>query len=66
MPCEECECIDNVSKEKYICTIFAVLFTLYVISRLNGFHKYNGFHVHCTYEYTGKNSKIKTVFKSAP
>ena len=34
-----CECTYNVSKEKYVCKIFAVLISLYVNSRLNGFHK---------------------------
>ena len=33
------ECTYNVSKENYVCTIFAVLITLYVNSQLNGFHK---------------------------
>ena len=35
----ECECTDNVSKEKYVCTIFAVLISLYLNSQLNGFHE---------------------------
>ena len=35
----ECECTDNVSKEKYACTTFAVLISLYVNSGLNGFHE---------------------------
>ena len=34
-----CECTDNVSKQKYVCTILAVLISLYVNSRLNGFHE---------------------------
>ena len=33
------ECTDNRIKEKYVCTIFAVLISLYVNLRLNGFHK---------------------------
>ena len=35
----ECECTDNAIKEKYGCTIFAVLITLYVNLQLNDFHK---------------------------
>ena len=35
----ECECTDNVSKEKYVCTIFAVLISFYVNSQLDGFHE---------------------------
>ena len=42
-----CECTENVSKEKYVCTIFAVLISFYVSSRLNGFYD------HRIYEYTG-------------
>ena len=34
-----CECTDNVIKENYVCKIFALLISLYVNSRLNGFHK---------------------------
>ena len=34
----ECECTDNFMKEKYVCTIFLVVITFYVNSRLNGFH----------------------------
>ena len=33
-----CECTYNVSKDNYICKIFAVLITLYVNSLINGFH----------------------------
>ena len=43
-----CECTENVRKEKYVCTILAVLITLYVNPQLNGFHD------HRIYEYTGK------------
>ena len=35
----QCECTDNVSKENYVCKIFAVLIILYVNSQLNGFHE---------------------------
>ena len=31
-------CTDNARKEKYVCKLFAVLITLYVNSRLHGFH----------------------------
>ena len=34
----ECECTENVRKNKYVCIIFALLITLYVNLRLNGFH----------------------------
>ena len=33
------ECSDNVSKEKYVFTIFPVQITLYIISQLNGFYE---------------------------
>ena len=36
---KECECTENVSKEKYVCTIFSVLISLYVDSQLNDFHE---------------------------
>ena len=45
----------NVSKEKYVCTIFAVLITLYINSRLNGFHKLMVFTNHRIYEYMGNH-----------
>ena len=32
-----CECTYNVRKERYVCTIFSVLITLYVDLRLHGF-----------------------------
>ena len=32
-----CECTDNERKDKYLCTIFAVLITLYMNSRLHSF-----------------------------
>ena len=34
---QPCECTDNLRIENYLCTIFAVLITFYVNSRLNGF-----------------------------
>ena len=33
----DCECTENMSKEKYVCSKFTVLITLYVNSRLNVF-----------------------------
>ena len=66
--------------EKYICTIFAVLITLYVNSQLNGFHDLMVFTI-IEFQNTRENVfkrkkvtktiiiiiiKIKTVSKSAP
>ena len=60
-----CECTYNVRKEKYVCTIFAVLIHLYVNSLINGFHNLmvlwsSYFCIH------GGEIKGKTVSKSAP
>ena len=33
-----CECKDNVSKDKYVCTIIAVLISLCMNLRINAFH----------------------------
>ena len=33
-----CECKENMRKEKYVCTVFSVIITLYFNSRLNRFH----------------------------
>ena len=61
-----CECIDNVSKENYVFTIFAVLITLYVNSRLDGSHKLMVFTI-IVFMNTRENIfRIKTVSKSAP
>ena len=35
----ECECTDNVSKDKYVYKLFLVLISLYVNSQRNGFHE---------------------------
>ena len=59
-----CECTDNVSKENYLCAIFAVLITLYVNSRLNGFHKLMIFTI-IVFLNIQKNRE-KKVSKSAP
>ena len=34
-----CDCTYNMRKEKYVCTIFAVLISLYANSQLNFFHE---------------------------
>ena len=34
-----CEFTENVSKDKYVCTIFTLLINLYVNSRLHCFHE---------------------------
>ena len=61
-----CECTYNVSKEKYVCTIFAVLISLYVTSQLNGFHELMVF-TFILFMNTRENIfKRKTVSKSAP
>ena len=62
----ECECIENVRKEKYVCTIFALLITLYVNSRLNGFHELVALTI-IVFMNTQENVLVrKTVSKSAP
>ena len=40
------ECTDDMSKEKYVCTIFAVLISLYVNSRPRGYIVYVRVHDH--------------------
>ena len=62
----ECECTDNVRKEKYVCTIFAVLIILYVNSRLNGFHNLMVFTIIVFLNTREKKFKRKTVSKIAP
>ena len=62
----ECECTDNLRKEKYVCTTFAVLITLYVDSRPNGFHDLMFFTIIVFLNTQEKNFKRKTVPKSAP
>ena len=61
-----CECTDNVSKENYLCAIFAVLITLYVNSRLNGFHELMVFTIIIFMNTREKKLERKTVSKSAP
>ena len=56
------ECTENLSKEKYVCTIFAVLISVYVNSRLNGFHELMVFTYHRIYEYTGEHFVKKNSF----
>ena len=62
----ECECTDNASKEKYACTIFSVLITLYVNSQLNGFHKIIVFTTIVFMNTRGNILEGKTVSKSVP
>ena len=63
---QPCECTDNVSKENYVCTIFSVLISLHVDSRLNGFQELMVFRI-IVFMNTRENIfKSKTVSKSAP
>ena len=61
-----CECTDNVSKENYLCAIFAVLITLYVNSRLNGFHKLIIFMIIVLMNAQGNIFKEKQFLKACP
>ena len=61
-----CKCTDNVSKEKYVCTLTAVQIHLHVNSQPNGFHKPMVFMI-IVFMNTQKNIlERKTVSKSAP
>ena len=60
----ECECTDNVMKDKYVCTIFAVLITLYVNSGLNGFHYLMVFTIIVFLNTRDKIFKIKLFLKA--
>ena len=60
------ECTENVSKEKCLCTIFSVPITLYVNSRLNGFHKLMVLTTIVFMNTREKSLERKTVSKSAP
>ena len=62
----ECECIDNVSKYNYVCTIFAVLIMVYVNSRLNGFHELMVFTIIVFLNTQGKIWKEKQFLKARP
>ena len=62
----ECECTDNAIKEKYGCTIFAVLITLYVNSRLNGFHELMVFTIIVFMNKQEKVCKEKKFLKARP
>ena len=53
-----CECTDNLIKWKYVCTIFSVLISLYVNSRLNGFHELMVFTI-IVFHNTRENISIK-------
>ena len=60
------KCTDNVRKEKYVCTIFAVLISFYVNSRLNGFHDLMLFTIIIVLNTQENKFKRKTFSKSAP
>ena len=60
------ECKDNVRKEKYICTIFSVLITLYMNSRLCSFHDLMVFMIIVFLNTQENNFKRKKVSKIAP
>ena len=61
-----CVCTDNVSKEKYVCTIFAVLITFHVNSRLIDFYELIVFTI-IVFMNTQENIlEGKTVSKTAP
>ena len=61
-----CECTEIFSKEKYVCTIFAVLITLYVNSRLNGFHELMVFTIIVFMNKQEKVCKEKKFLKARP
>ena len=60
-----CECTDNLGKDKYVCTIFTILITLYVNSQLNGFHDLTVFTI-ILFHNTPENFQEKIVSKIAP
>ena len=60
------ECTDNMRKEKYVCTIFSVLITFYVNSRLNGFHGLIFFTIIVFLNTRENIFKRKAVSKIAP
>ena len=62
----EFECTDNVSKEKYVCTIFTLPITFYVNSRLNGFHDLIVFTIIVFQNTRERKFKIKIVSKTTP
>ena len=61
-----CECTENVIKETYVCTIFSVLITLYMNSRLNGFHEVMVFTIIVFMNTRVMFLERKTFSKSAP
>ena len=63
---QRCECTENERIEKYVCTIFAVLITLYVNSRLNGFQDLMVFTIIVFLNTQDFFFKRKTGSKSAP
>ena len=63
---KKCECTDNMSKEKSVCTIYAVLISLYVNSRLNGFHKLIIFMIIVLMNAQGNIFKEKQFLKACP
>ena len=60
----ECECTENLRKEKYIRTIFTVIINFNVNSQLNGFHKSNDFHDYLISGYTGMFFKREQFLKA--
>ena len=64
--CGPCECTYNKSKEKYACTIFAVLITLYLNSQLNIFHELMVTTIIVFMNTLEKFLERKTVSKRAP
>ena len=60
----ECECTDNVSKDKYVCTIFTELIILHVYSHLDGFQNLIVFTVILFHNTREKISKEKLVQKA--
>ena len=62
----ECECTYNVIKDKYVCTIFELLITLYVNSGLNCFHGLMVFTIIVLMNTQEIILERKTVSKSVP
>ena len=61
---QRCECTENERIEKYVCTIFAVLITLYVNSRLNGFQDLMVFTI-IVFQNTGEKTPREKQFLKA-